>query len=99
MLKITVSCREAPSAGSFCRAAMAPTQAASVGLVQTFKAEKVSIGHAGMNDSPFGMRPTAPTIFERLQDHSVPTPLPADDPNVHFHVCRPGIGRVAAEMH
>jgi glucosamine-6-phosphate deaminase len=76
-----------------------PTQACSVGPVETWKAEKVSIWHAGMHDNPFGMRLTAWMISKRLPDSSVPMSLLADHPNVHFHYYRPAIGTVAAEMH
>ncbi len=76
-----------------------PTQACSVGPVETWKSEKVSIWHAGMHDNPFGMRLTAWMISKRLPDSSVPMSLLADHPNVHFHYYRPGIGTVAAEMH
>ena len=37
---------------------MVPTQAATVGPVETWKAEKVSIWQAGAHDNPFGMRLT-----------------------------------------
>jgi glucosamine-6-phosphate deaminase len=76
-----------------------PTQACSVGPVETWKAERVSIWHAGMHDNPFGMRLTAWMISKRLPDSSVPMSLLADHPNVHFHYYRPAIGTVAAEMH
>jgi glucosamine-6-phosphate deaminase len=76
-----------------------PTQACSVGPVETWKAEKVSIWHAGMHDNPFGMRLTAWMISKRLPDSSVPMSLLADHGNVHFHYYRPAIGTVAAEMH
>ena len=36
-----------------------PTQAVSVGPVETWQAEKVSIWHAGNHDNPFGQRLTA----------------------------------------
>jgi glucosamine-6-phosphate deaminase len=78
---------------------MVPTQAATVGPVETWKADKVSIWHAGMHDNPFGMRLTAWMISKRLPDSSVPMSLLADHPNVHFHYYRPAIGIVAAEMH
>ncbi|KPJ83514.1 MAG: hypothetical protein AMS17_17430 [Spirochaetes bacterium DG_61] len=35
-----------------------PSQAITVGPVETWKAEKVSIWHAGMHDNPFGLRLT-----------------------------------------
>jgi glucosamine-6-phosphate deaminase len=79
--------------------AMVPTQAASVGPVETWKAERVSIWQAGMHDNPFGMRLTAFMISKHLPDSSVPMSLLADHPNVHFHYYRKGIGRVEAEMH
>lgn len=78
---------------------MVPTQAASVGPVETWKAERVSIWHAGVHDNPFGMRLTTLMVSKRLVDCSVPMSLLADHPNVHFHFYRKGIGRVEAEMH
>ena len=42
---------------------MVPMQAASVGPVETWKAEKVSIWQAGMHDNPFGMRLTTLMIL------------------------------------
>jgi glucosamine-6-phosphate deaminase len=76
-----------------------PTQAATVGPVETWKAERVSIWHAGQHDNPFGQRLTALMISKRLPDSSVPMSLLADHPNVHFHYYRKGIGKVEAEMH
>ena len=76
-----------------------PTQACSVGPVETWKADRVSIWHAGMHDNPFGMRLTAWMISKKLPDSSVPMSLLAEHPNVHFHYYRPAIGTVAAEMH
>jgi glucosamine-6-phosphate deaminase len=76
-----------------------PTQACSVGPLETWKAERVSIWQAGMHDNPFGMRLTAWMISKKLPDSSVPMSLLADHPNVHFHYYRPGLGTVAAEMH
>jgi glucosamine-6-phosphate deaminase len=78
---------------------MVPTQAASVGPVETWKAEKVSIWQAGMHDNPFGMRLTALMISKRIPDSAVPMSLLADHPDVHFHYYRKGIGKVEAEMH
>lgn len=79
--------------------AMVPTRAATVGPVETWKAEKVSIWQAGMHDSPFGMRLTTLMIAKKIPDSSVPMSLLADHPNVQFNFFRPGIGSVAAEMH
>jgi len=79
--------------------ALVPTHAATVGPVETWKAEKVSIWHAGQHDNPFGMRLTALMISKHLPDSSVPMSLLADHPNVHFHYLRPGLGTVDVEMH
>ncbi|RPI29729.1 MAG: glucosamine-6-phosphate isomerase [Acidobacteria bacterium] len=78
---------------------MVPTQAATVGPVETWKAEGVSIWQAGMHDNPFGMRLTAFMISQRIPDSAVPMSLLADHPNVHFHYYRKGLGSVEAEMH
>jgi glucosamine-6-phosphate deaminase len=79
--------------------AAVPTQACTVGPVETWKAERVSIWQAGMHDNPFGMRLTALMISKRIADSSVPMSLLADHPDVHFHYYRPGLGVVTAEMH
>jgi len=76
-----------------------PTQAVSVGPVQTWKAEKVSIWHAGMHDNPFGMRLTTLMISKQIVDSSVPMSLLAQHPNVQFNFFRPAIGTCAIEMH
>ncbi len=78
---------------------MVPTQACSVGPVETWKAEKVSIWQAGMHDNAFGMRLTSLMISKCVPDSSVPMSLLADHPNVHFHFYRKAIGKVEAEMH
>ncbi len=79
--------------------ATVPTRAATVGPVETWKAEKVSIWQAGCHDNPFGMRLTTWMIAKNLPDAAVPMSLLADHPNVQFNFYRPGIGVVAAEMH
>jgi len=76
-----------------------PTHANTVGPVETWKAEKVSIWHPGVHDNPFGIRLTALMISKNLPDSSVPMSLLADHPNVHFHYFRPKLGKVEAEMH
>jgi glucosamine-6-phosphate deaminase len=81
------------------RVSLVPTKAATVGPHETWKAEKVSIWHAGTHDNPFGMRLTTLMIAKRLPDASVPMSLLADHPNVQFNFYRPAIGRVAAEIH
>ena len=79
--------------------AMVPTKAITVGPVETWKAEKVSIWHAGNHDNPFGQRLTALMISRRNVDTSVPMSLLADHPNVQFNYYRGGIGTCVVEMH
>lgn len=76
-----------------------PTQAISVGPVETWQAEKVSIWHAGNHDNPFGMRLTTLMISKGLADSAVPMSLLAEHPNVQFNFYRKGIGTCDAEMH
>jgi glucosamine-6-phosphate deaminase len=79
--------------------AMVPTRAATVGPVETWKSEAVSIWHPGHHDNPFGVRLSALMISKRIPDSSVPMSLLADHPNVRFNYLRKGIGDVAVEMH
>ena len=79
--------------------ALVPAQALSVGPRETWKAEKVSIWHAGTHDNPFGMRLTALMISKRLPDSSVPMSLLADHPSVQFNFYRPAVGSCQVEMH
>ena len=76
-----------------------PKRACTVGPVETWKAERVSIWQAGNHDNPFGQRLTALMIAKRVPDAAVPMSLLADHPNVHFHYYRHGLGTVEAEMH
>lgn len=76
-----------------------PDQAVTVGPVETWQAEKVSIWHAGRHDNPFGMRLTTLMISKKMADSSVPMSLLADHPNVQFNFYRGGLGTVGAEMH
>ena len=78
---------------------LVPTQAISVGPVETWKAGKVSIWHAGNHDNPFGQRLTAYMIGQRLVDAAVPMSLLADHPNVQFNYYRGGLGTCQVEMH
>ncbi len=78
---------------------MVPDKAATVGPVETWKSERVSIWHPGHHDNPFGMRLSALMISKQIPDASVPMSLLADHPDVHFHYLRSGIGEVAVEMH
>jgi glucosamine-6-phosphate deaminase len=78
---------------------MVPTQALTVGPVETWKAEKVSIWQAGTHDNPFGQRLTAYLISKKLPTSCVPMSLLADHPNVQFNYYRGGLGSCAVEMH
>jgi len=76
-----------------------PTKAISVGPVQTWMAEKVSIWQAGMHDNAFGMRLTTLMIGKKIADSAVPMSLLSDHPNVQFNFYRPGVGTCDVEMH
>jgi glucosamine-6-phosphate deaminase len=78
--------------------ALVPTQAITVGPVETWKADKVSIWHAGTHDNPFGQRLTTLMISKRIADTAVPMSLLADHPNVQFNFYRPGIGVCEVQM-
>ena len=69
-----------------------PTQAITVGPVETWKSASVSIWHPGYHDNPFGQRLTALMISKKIADSAVPMSLLADHPDVHFHYLRSGIG-------
>jgi len=76
-----------------------PSQAITVGPVETWKSEKVSIWHAGRHENPFGMRLTTMMISKKIMDSSVPMSLLADHPNVQFNFYRPAFGSCITEMH
>lgn len=78
---------------------LVPTRAITVGPVETWQAEKVSIWHAGQHDNPFGQRLTALMISKRIVDTSVPMSLLAEHPHVQFNYFRGGIGSCDVEMH
>lgn len=78
---------------------LVPSQAASVGPVETWKAERVSIWQAGMHDNAFGMRLTTLMVGKKIADSAVPMSLLALHPNVQFNFYRPGIGACEVEMH
>ncbi len=78
---------------------MVPVQAITVGPVETWQAEKVSIWHAGQHDNPFGQRLTAFMISQRIVDTSVPMSLLAEHPRVQFNYFLGGLGTCAVEMH
>ena len=76
-----------------------PSQAISVGPAETWRAEKVSIWHAGTHDNPFGMRLTSYMISKGIADSAVPMSLLAEHPNVQFNFLRSGIGTTEVAMH
>ncbi|MGM0366341.1 MAG: glucosamine-6-phosphate isomerase [Actinomycetota bacterium] len=76
-----------------------PSQAITVGPVETWKSGKVSIWLAGSHDNPFGNRLTSLMISKKIPDSSVPMSLLADHPNVQFNFYRPAFGKCEAEMH
>jgi glucosamine-6-phosphate deaminase len=78
---------------------MVPSRAITVGPVETWLAEKVSIWHAGAHDNPLGQRLTALMISKGIADSAVPMSLLADHPNVQFNYFRGGLGTCAVEMH
>jgi glucosamine-6-phosphate deaminase len=78
---------------------MVPTRAITVGPVETWMAEKVSIWHAGVHDNPFGQRLTTFMISKKVVDASVPMSLLADHPNVQFNFYKTGLGTCEVSMH
>ncbi|TWT48101.1 glucosamine-6-phosphate deaminase [Rubripirellula amarantea] len=79
--------------------ALVPTQAATVGPVETWKSKCVSIWQAGMHDNPFGIRLTTLMISQGIADASVPMSLLAEHDDVCFTLLRSGIGVCETEMH
>ncbi len=69
-----------------------PTKAITVGPVETWKTESMSIFHPGYHDNPFGQRLTALMISKKIADSAVPISLLSDHQDVHFHYLRSGIG-------
>jgi len=76
-----------------------PSRAITVGPVETWQAETVSIWHYGVHDNPFGMRLTAFMISKKIPDSAVPMSLLADHPSVRFSYFRGGIGTCDVDMH
>ncbi len=76
-----------------------PGAAVTVGPVQTWKAEKVSIWHPGHHDNALGMRLTTYMISKKIADSAVPMSLLSDHPDVTFSFLRSGFGVCDVEMH
>ena len=79
--------------------ALVPSQAITVGPVETWLAEKVSIWQAGVHDNPLGQRLTALMISQRVMDSAVPMSLLGDHPDVQFNYYRGGLGDCGVELH
>lgn len=78
---------------------LVPQKAITVGPVETWKANKISIWQAGTHDNPLGQRLTALMISKGIADSAVPMSLLADHPNVQFHYFTGGLGSCSVEMH
>jgi len=78
---------------------LVPNQAITVGPIETWKAERVSIWQAGNHDNPFGQRLTALMISKGYVDTAVPMSLLAGHSNVQFNYYRGGLGTCQVEMH
>lgn len=76
-----------------------PSHAVTVGPMETWKSDRVSIWHPGWHDNPFGMRLSAYMLGNRIVDSSVPMSLLADHPNVVFHYLVPNLGTCIVETH
>ena len=77
-----------------------PTQAVSVGPVETWKADRVSIWHPGHHDNPFGQRLSTYMLANKIADSSVPMSLLSLHPGeVTFNFYRHGFGVCEVEMH
>ena len=76
-----------------------PSQAVTVGPVQTWKAERISIWHPGHHDNALGMRLTTYMLSHKIADSAVPMSLLSDHPDVTFSFLRSGFGVCDVEMH
>jgi len=77
-----------------------PNSAVSVGPVETWKAENVSIWHPGHHDNPFGQRLSTYMISQKIADSAVPMSLLSKHPGqVIFNFYRYGFGVCDVEMH
>ncbi|MGE4563444.1 MAG: glucosamine-6-phosphate isomerase [Victivallaceae bacterium] len=76
-----------------------PSQAITVGPLQTWQCDQVSIWHPGHHDNPFGQRLSTLMISQKIADSSVPMSLLADHDDVTFNFYRHGFGVCDVEMH
>ncbi len=75
-----------------------PTTACTVGPVETWKAQRVSIYQTGYHDNPFGMSLSALMISKKIPDSAVPMSLLADHPYVLFTYYRGGRRHLKGDM-
>ena len=76
-----------------------PNGAVTVGPIETWKAENVSIWHPGHHDNPFGQRLTTYMIANKIADSRVPMSLLSEHDSVIFNFYRHGFGVCDVEMH
>ena len=94
-----VTCMQNARTSGGGRVDLVPHQAVTVGPLETWKAERVSIWHAGKHDNPLGVRLTSWMISKGIADSSVPMSLLALHPNVQFNIYRGNVGECAFEIH
>lgn len=76
-----------------------PSQAISVGPLETWQCGRVSIWHPGHHDNPFGQRLSTWMIARKIVDSAVPMSLLAEHDDVVFNFYRHGFGVCDVEMH
>ena len=76
-----------------------PSSAFTVGPMETWMCDRVSIWHPGHHDNPFGMRLTTFMISQKIADSCVPMSLLSEHDDVVFNFYRPGFGVCEVEMH
>ena len=76
-----------------------PSSAFTVGPMETWMCDRVSIWHPGHHDNPFGMRLTTFMISQKIADSAVPMSLLSQHDDVVFNFYRPGFGVCDVEMH
>ncbi|MBO7741597.1 MAG: hypothetical protein J6S21_03500 [Victivallales bacterium] len=76
-----------------------PTEAVTVGPVETWKCDRVSIWHPGHHDNPFGQRLSTYMLANKIADTCVPMSLLSHHPDVTFNFYRGGFGICDVEMH
>lgn len=81
------------------KVATIPDRAVTVGPIETWKSDKVSIWHGGTHDSPFGIRLSSFMISKNIQDTRVPMSLLADHDNVQFNILRSALREPDSGMH